>query len=246
MGQPEGGVRAIGADGCRGGWIAALGAGEPSRESVSFRLFGTVAELATWRATDAPDAVVALDVPMGLTEIGGFRPCDLAARKALGALASSVFAPPGRYLLSAASYTEVRRLVEERQHYEPAAPGLSAQSAGIIPKIAEVDRFLRETPAAQDWLIEVHPELCFAALAGEHLPGKRSAAGAVRRLRLVRDRFPGAEEALSTLALPATSAGFDDALDACAALWSALRWGNGATVIGGEVDAKGLVMRMVV
>lgn len=239
-------VHAVGADGCRGGWIAALLSGDGDTETLRFRLFADVSALAGWRAAEASNAVVALDVPMGLTSSGGLRPCDVAARKALGPLASSVFPPPARYLLGATSYKEVRALVNERQKESPGAPRLSAQSTAIIPKIAEVDRFLRQHAAAQDWLIEVHPELSFQHWAETPLLSKRSPAGAIERLRLVRSRFPGVEETLSALPHPGSSVGLDDALDACSALWSALRWQNGAVVLGGELDSCGLVMRMVV
>lgn len=239
-------VHAVGADGCRGGWIAALLAGRGAGETLSFHLFADISELAEWRTAEAPNAVVALDVPMGLMPSGGLRPCDVAARKILGPLASSVFPPPARYLLAATSYEEVRALVRERQRESPGAPGLSAQSAAISPKIAEVDDFLRQHAGAQEWLIEVHPELSFRYWAGMPLFSKRSPAGAIERLRLVRGRFPGVEEALSALPHTGSTVGFDDALDACSALWSALRWQKGADVLGGELDSCGLAMRMVV
>jgi len=72
---------------------------------------------------------------MGLTEEGGFRDCDREARKRLGERRSTVFAPPGRYLLEAGTtYRTVRDLVEERRRAEGAerVPGVSAQSAALI------------------------------------------------------------------------------------------------------------------
>ena len=246
MTSDQGSVVAVGADGCRAGWIAAVLTGTGVHEHLRFRLFATISDLAAWRAAQAPGAAVGLDVPMGLTATGERRPCDVAARKELGSLAGSVFAPPGRYLLGALGYAEVRALVEELRSTSPDAPGVSAQSAGIISKIAEVDAFLLAQPAAQDWLIEVHPELSFGRWAGSALGGKRSPAGAIQRLRLVRDRFTGIEDALAELSSTGSRIGFDDALDACAALWSALRWPDDAVVLGGERDDRGLLMRMVV
>ncbi len=109
-----------------------------------------------------------------------------------------------------------------------------------------VDAFLLAHPAAQDWLLEVHPELSFARWAGQPVSGKLSPAGAIQRLRLVRDRFAGAEDALADLPHTGSRIGFDDALDACAALWSALRFPHEAQVLGGECDDHGLAMRMVI
>ena len=46
---------------------------------------------------------------------------------------------------------------------------------------------------------------------------------------------------------PPASAALDDALDALACAWTALRWRRGeAEVLGGEVDATGVPMRIVV
>lgn len=55
---------------------------------------------------------MAIEVPIGLLDSVGFA-CDLAARKLLKGKASSVFAPPARYMLDAAGdYAAIRALVE--------------------------------------------------------------------------------------------------------------------------------------
>jgi predicted RNase H-like nuclease len=177
--MPE--VRAMGLDGCRGGWIAAaLGAGD----RVSFQMFPDVGALAAWRREHAPGAMVAIDVPIGLTDKGGPRDCDTEARAMLGAGAGSVFSPPARYLLEAMDYTHGQQLVKARRREDGEVPGLSAQAAGPITKIAEVDEFVRATPDAESWLVEVHPEVPFSAWSGKGLPGKKSPAGALTRLRI--------------------------------------------------------------
>lgn len=83
---------AIGADGIRGGWVAVVVRGTdnddampaPDQRRVQLRRFDSVAELAAWRGTDAPGAALGLDVPLGLLEHGGSRPCDIEARTVLG------------------------------------------------------------------------------------------------------------------------------------------------------------------
>lgn len=104
---------------------------------------------------------------------------------------------------------------------------------------------MRSTPDVEDWLVEVHPEVSFLSWNGDRLPGKKSPAGALRRLHLARERLPDLEDGL--LALDSSRVGLDDALDACAALWSAVRHLNGkAKTLGGGRDSHGVVMRMVV
>lgn len=234
-------VRAMGLDGCRGGWVAAT----LVRERVEFETFADVGAMAAWRREHAPAAIVAIDVPIGLRDDGGPRACDTEARKRLGAASGSVFSPPGRYLLEAVDYKHVRRLVRARQLADGAIPGLSAQAAGLLKKIVEVDRFVQSTSGVDEWLVEVHPEVSFVAWNGGFLPGKKSPAGALRRLRLAREHFAGLEDGL--LGLGSSRVGLDDALDACAALWSAARHGDGgAEALGEERDSHGLLMRMVV
>jgi predicted RNase H-like nuclease len=231
----------MGLDGCRGGWVAAKLVGE----RIEFDTFPDVSAMAEWRREHAPPAIVAIDVPIGLTDDGGPRSCDSMARARLGPASGSVFAPPARYLLAATDYKHVQRLVKERQLQDGDVPGLSAQAAGLISKIAEVDEFVRSTSDVEDWLVEVHPEISFLAWNGQPLAGKKSPAGALQRLRLPRGHFAGVEDGL--LALESSRVGLDDALDACAALWSAVRQVNGeAETLGGDRDANGLIMRMVV
>ena len=178
-------VLAVGADGIPNGWVAAVCRGpaggstpEPCDLHTELLRFGSVGELVDWRNEHACGATAGVDVPMGLLENGGPRPCDQDARRLLQRRASSVFTPPGRYLLEAmrkadhaARWTEAQRLVRER-----GAVGISRQTLGIMGKIKEADDHLRARPEDQAWLIEVHPELSFLELS-EAIPcPDRSAA----------------------------------------------------------------------
>ena len=220
----------LGADGCKGGaWVVAMvdGAGAVSWHAAA----DTAALLALADAHDA--AAVALDVPIGLPPLGGRRACDDLARLRLGARRSSVFAAPPREVLACRSYAEAR----------PLAPSLSAQAFGLVPRIREVDALLRAAPRLHRTVVECHPEVAFAAMAAGRVPlaTKKSAAGALQRVALL-------EEALGRT-LPADVPGIaslDDALDAAACAWTALRWAGGkAEVLGGELDATGTPMRIV-
>jgi predicted RNase H-like nuclease len=229
---------AVGADGARGGWAVACLCGEGTR----LVLVRDISELAQLRADSA--APVAIDVPIGLTEKGGFRPCDVAARRLLARRASTVFAPPARYLLPAAGdYAAMRALVARERQANPAARSLSAQSAGIARKVREVDAWVRRHPESERWLFECHPELAFLALGGGRaLEGKRSPSGLRQRLRLVTAVFSDAEERIAG----GDGAGRDDWLDAYAALATAAAISRGAhATLGGERDAHGVPMRIV-
>ena len=210
----------MGLDGCKAGWLGAS-AGD---DGVGFTV------LSRFEEALATAEVVAVDIPIGLPEEGA-RECDLAARRLLPGRGSSVFPAPVRAVLAAETYAQARDL-------SVAAHGksLSAQAFGIVPKIAEVDGV--RDPAR---VVEVHPEVSFARLAGEVLPPKRTVDGALARLAVLEPVFGP---------VPRTAprgAAFDDCLDALVCLWTGRRWLAGeAEVLGGDLDATGQVMRIVV
>jgi len=147
---------------------------------------------------------------------------------------SSVFPAPCRAALGAQSYAEassINRLKTTR--------GLSQQAWGIAPKIKQVDDAI--TSDCQRWAFEVHPEVCFWALAGERpmAHGKKTKAGVSERLDLLRPVFPDIEHFLQNRP---RNAGKDDLLDAAVAAWTALRIckGEARRVCEPERDAKGL------
>lgn len=225
----------LGADGCPGAWVVAeLGTpptGAAGSPTVRWHLAEDAAQLlALAQRTGA--AAVALDVPIGLPE-GDRRACDAAARTELaGGRASSVFPAPPRRVLPCSSYAEARAVV----------PWLSAQTWALVDRIRDADGALRATgPGVHDLVVECHPEVSFRALTGRVLPRKRSAPGALARLTALR-------QVCGELAPDApVQAALDDALDALVCAWTARRWAAGtARVLGGERDATGTPMRIVV
>jgi predicted RNase H-like nuclease len=204
----------------------------------------TIDELAVRRGHDA---VVGVDVPMGLLDAVDLRPCDRHARTLLRRRRSTIFQPPSRPVLGAETYPAARALVAQLRATHPEARSLSAQAFGLVPKVSEVDSWLLEHPDAQDWLYEAHPELSFRAMHGRPLEeSKHARAGRRARLGLICAAFPDARQVIGTTPIPTGQARLHDTLDAYAVLWSALRIARGDhTVLGGERDSRGLIMRIV-
>jgi predicted RNase H-like nuclease len=113
------------------------------------------------------------------------------------------------------------------------------QTWHIVDRIAEVDDF-----ADDERLVEVHPELSFAALAGRVLAPKRTAEGRAERLAALDRWLPGA---VGRTGLPSGPLAID-ARDALAAAGSAQRHLAGtASVRPAEPprDERGRLMRIV-
>lgn len=226
----------VGADGCPGGWVVA---GVPAGTAAAGAPGGPV----QWHfAADAEGlfaladrlgaAAVAADVPVGLPETGP-RACDLAAKARLGGRsASAVFPAPVRGVLETRTYAAARAL----------CPSLSAQAHALVPRIRDVDGALRRRgPGVHDRFVECHPEVSLRTLTGRVLARKRSAPGALQRLRALEREFGPLPDD------PPYAAALDDALDALACAWTARRWVAGAyELLGGEPDALGVPMRIVV
>ena len=218
----------LGADGCPGGWVVAeVAPGAPVRWHAA-----ADAEALLALADRLGAAAVAADVPVGLPEQGP-RACDVAAKERLGGhSASSVFPAPVRGVLQAPTYGVARML----------SPSLSAQAYALVPRIRDVDDALRRRgPAVHDRFVECHPEVSLRALTGRVLPRKRSAPGALLRLRSLEQAFGPLPDD------PPAAAALDDALDALACAWTARRWATGAAeLLGGETEALGTPMRIAV
>jgi predicted RNase H-like nuclease len=189
-----------GVDGYRGGWVAALLAGS-NFEVFTARSFSEIAALEA--------RVIAVDIPIGIPE--GERPADLAARRAVGPRASSVFATPPRAALETPTFADA---VERARAVT--GKGIPRQSYGLRHRILEVDSFAR----TDERIIEVHPEVCFAELAGApRLASKHTAEGLTERRRLL------AEVGIDPPPFPGVPEG--DLLDAAAAAWTARRYLRG-------------------
>ena len=217
-------ARVLGVDGCPGGWVGAL----VHADGITWHTGDFAALLAL--GADA----VAVDIPIGLPTGGERRRADVEARAELGAQRSSVFLVPPRVVLHAGSQPEATRLSRAA-----GSVGVSHQTFHILAKVAEVDLHVR----AGAQVVEAHPEVSLRRMCGRPLPPKRTLAGRLARLAVLRSWLPSLE---LPAPLPARAKP-DDLLDAVACAWTAQRWLRGeADVLGGETDALGLPMRIVV
>jgi predicted RNase H-like nuclease len=163
-------------------------------------------------------AIVAIDIPIGLFD--GPRECDSAARKLLGQpRGCSVFSPPCRSSLSAENYRAANAT-----NIRVTGKGLTCQAWGIASKIQQVDDVIGAH--CQNWVFEVHPEVCFWALAGKRPMSnrKKTADGIEERLKLLRPVFHNIDAYLQQRL---TLIGKDDLLDAAVAAWTGLRLHRG-------------------
>ncbi|MBA8884378.1 DUF429 domain-containing protein [Dokdonella fugitiva] len=226
-------MRCIGVDGCKAGWLAV----ERTCDGFAFAVHPGPGELI---AAHADARVIAVDVPIGLSERGPRAP-DRDARAFVGwPRASSVFSVPVRGVLGATTYAEALRLHRQLD----GGRGLSAQAFGILPKIRAWDETLRADADARARVFEVHPEVSFAALNGGAglVEGKKTPRGRERRIALLARVFDEAAVRALLASVPRRLAAADDVLDALAALWSARRIADGVAASlpsSPVVDANG-------
>lgn len=236
---PAGSARTIaGVDGCRSGWIAAILQPGAKPVAKTFRRFaGLLAAL-------DPDAVVAVDMPIGLPDFNGpgGRGPEALLRPLLGARRSSVFSIPSRAAVHAGpgpfADADARRAAHARacriaRDTSDPPRAVSIQAFGLFPKICELDALLRADAALRGRLIESHPEAAFRRLNGERpmrFPkkhkGRSNPDGMQERQTLLAAnglpadllgrRFPGMAE--------------DDLLDAAVLLFTASRFAGGQAV----------------
>jgi predicted RNase H-like nuclease len=207
--------RVLGVDGCPSGWVAVeLQDGEVAHVEVA----GSLAALVARIRRHGP---VAVDIPIGLLNVD--RDADAAARKLLPGRASSVFSAPPLAVVEAwragrlGSHAEASALARATT-----GKGLSQQAWRLVPKVAEAEDLV----ASGEPLLEVHPEVAFALVAGGPLPSKRSWAGVSARSGVLAalgldlpPRFDGDRRAAP-----------DDVLDAAICAWVADGWAAGTPI----------------
>ena len=210
----ESNVKFVGVDWAIEGWFA-IGFDEDGNYDMAHGTFRSLVE----RYGAAP--LILVDSPIGIPKgrLEG-RLCDRAARIALGR-SSSVFRVPTREGLRDRM---VKRLPREKAHaceaVRTGGPGITLQSWEIIPQIAEVDAVMTALSKGQQRIREVHPEICFWALAGgrpmKH--AKKKSQGQAERIQILQQFEPRTREILAAARRDhAGQAADDDILDALAA-----------------------------
>jgi predicted RNase H-like nuclease len=218
----------MGVDGCRGGWIAALGSrGDDIRTETRLHLRDLT-------AIDSECIIIGVDMPIGLAA-QGLRACDGAARRALRPRSSTVFSAPARRVLDAFDYASACAISREMS-----GRAISLQTWNIVPKIREVDLVAENEPR----LREVHPELSFLALnGGTPLASKHSASGRAHRTALLADIVPHVDDLLDRRSAGVAA---DDVLDALAVWWSARRIAQGLAIAVNEPTYDDLGREMII
>jgi predicted RNase H-like nuclease len=197
----------LGVDGCKQGWVGVVWDGR----STEVLIAPTIGELVA-QAGDVE--AVAIDIPIGLPESEA-RVAEKLARGLLPGRASTVFNAPAAAVLDQPDYHAANAA-----NRDALGLGLSKQTWYLVPKIRDVDEWLRTRPAVR--VVEAHPEVCFAAMNGGVLvEGKTSAAGEAHRRRLLADH------GLDVVTEIRRGVATDDVLDAAATAWTARRVADG-------------------
>ena len=205
-------VPVLGVDGCRAGWVGAvLVPGAPRPRVV---VAPTVEQLVETVRTELDVLVVGIDIPIGLPD-RTLRQADVLARRELSGRAGSVFPT-----LTRPAYAAPDRSAADAVNRGLSGQGVGAQAFSLRAKILEVDTWLRTRPSVE--VVEVHPEVSYAAMTGASLPRKRTEEG--RRARL--DALAAVGVARPSV-LTGSGYAADDVLDACAVAWSAHRYATG-------------------
>jgi predicted RNase H-like nuclease len=198
--------RVVGVDACKRGWVAV--AVETGTTTAYFA--EDIDTLIAGAQADGPLAVVAIDMPIGLPD-RGHRQADVLARAAIGPLWPSVFLTPVREALLAADHATASAI-----NRELTGQGISVQAFRLKPKLFQVEQWVRHTALR---VVEIHPEVCFARIAGAPLTARKSTwAGAERRRALLAD---AGIKLAGDLGSAGAKAAVDDMLDAGAAAWAA-------------------------
>ncbi len=189
---------AYGVDGCKAGWFyIAFG---PS-EKVRWGIERTIEELVVKAASD--DRIF-IDIPIGLPNDRVGRVCDTEARNKLGSQRRpSVFSAPIRAVLRHTNnYSRANQISKELTGKgELKGKGLNKQTFNILPKIKEVDDLLGSCGKARKVIREIHPEVCFWALAGNRPMQykKNILKGFCERLAVLRELWPSISETIEAI-----------------------------------------------
>ena len=233
-------MKFIGADGCKIGWFYTAINHENDWE------IGVSKNIEKLWETHKDASLILIDIPIGLP-FNEPRACDIEARKLLGkGKTSCVFPPPCREAAAAKNY---KQACETNKNI--LGKKISLQTWHISKKIKEVDDFLLSNPQAKQKIREIHPEICFWALAGGRPMkySKKKAPGFHERLDVLKKVFYQTEAVVKTALkrYKRKEVAKDDILDSISATMVACSPVNSLSTVP-EIpgkDAKGLPMEMV-
>ena len=124
------------------------------------------------------------------------------------------------------------------------------QTWSIVPKIKEIDEFLRSHPEARKTIRETHPEVCFRALAvNPTIHSKKSREGFAERLYALSIYLPKVEKIINNnlSSTKRKDVKRDDILDSMVAAVTASFGNNKVATLPKipETDSTGLSMEIV-
>jgi predicted RNase H-like nuclease len=231
----------MGVDGCRGGWLVAMG--DPALSRVDFRVVATFADVLRYRTTLGANCLI--DVPIGLEEASA-RGCDLDARQLLGPKRqSSVFPAPCRRTLQARSFEEACAI-----NRAACGKAITQQLFAILPKIREVNGAMGVD--LQQVVREAHPEVSFAVISNR-MTGikepKKTSEGRAERIRVLQPHLGQGFDPREVKRQLGSAVALDDIIDAAVCLVSAQRAAQGRALVlprrGRHTDSSGLRMEIV-
>lgn len=211
-------LRVLGVDGCRDGWVGIA----PDPDVLRAYVAEDLRTLIEGAEQDGPLVRIGVDIPIGLAD-AGWRTADTLVRAQLGPRRSSLFTTPVRAALEALDHAGGVAISRAAS-----GGGFSIQAWGLRQKILEVDELVRRMVRHGDErVVEVHPELTFATMAGHPARHpKKTWAGQQERLALL----DAAGLRLNTLVGVTGGAAPDDVVDAAAVAWTARRLAAGSAV----------------
>jgi len=230
----------IGIDGCSGGWICAAN----QNGILSVNQFDCIAKLFdTYSNLD----LALIDMPVGLPsnkEQERLRP-DSFARKMIKERTSTIFPVPCRQAVYAKTISDAYS-----ENVRALGKKFTPPTAGILPKMREVDNFLQHHKEYHTKLFESHPEVCFAALNEKTVLSKKNTVeGQRERLQiLARYKCTVEESFVGELSVKLHCAK-DDIIDAiCLSVTAEMAyWGNYRTLPEQPVrEETGLQMQMII
>ena len=229
----------VGVNGCKRGWLAVALQRDAAWTHLAARDFAEIGRR-------YGDALILVDVPIGLRDAGtAERLCDIEARKVLGPRASSVFPALCRSALSQQTYEAA-----SAENQRKTGRKLSTQSWAIVPRIADVERYMAEHSATGPIVREIHPEVCFWGLAGRPMThAKHTDEGLAERVQVLKTHFHDTDLLLRDLTdrYPSTVLSPDDVLDALVGAVTGLVGADHLQTLPAEpeVDSHNLRMEIV-
>jgi predicted RNase H-like nuclease len=231
----------VGIDGCPAGWIAIIS----KDDEWSYGIFSSIEELVI-KFSYANYYLI--DMPMGLGDKHISRYLDSWLKSLLKSRHSTVFQAPCREVLAAKNYEKANRI-----NRTILGKGLSIQTWNIMPKIRELDNFLRNNGGVKNRFYETSPELCFAGFnrCKPLLTRKSTSQGTEERISIISKAVG---DSSSTILIDKilnqtrrNQVKFDDILDAfilCITAWKGAK--NGFCKILNDdysADSVGIPMR---